>query len=121
MTQSGHSLDIQKYFLNLGQTNSVFRWLQFAWAIIGVGVCFSLAMLKGGHPPGLVFVPFAAAIWVVGHVFLWLVHKLAIRRKCLSGSNNIDRAQWPVMLPILVILSGIILIIGTLGLASFFI
>lgn len=95
--------------------------MQVAWAIIGAGACILLATLKGGHPPGLVFVPVAAAIWVVGHVLLWLIYKLAIRGKRSSDNKNIAEGKWPVMLPILVILSAIILIIGILGLASFFV
>ena len=121
MTLSGHWLIIQESILNAEQAKSVFRWLQVAWAIIGAGICILLATLKGGHPPGLVFVPIAAAIWVVGHVLLWLSHKLAIRGKYLSDNKNIAKGKWPVMLSILVILSGIIFIFGILGLASFFI
>ncbi len=97
-----------------------FRWIQIVWAIIGAYICILLARLKGGHPPGLVFVPIAAAIWLVGHVLIWLSHKLAIRGKFLADNKNIAGGEWPLMLIVLVILCGIVLIFGILFLASFF-
>ena len=101
--------------------NSVSRWLHIVWAVIGASICILLATLKGGHPPGLVFVPIAAAIWVVGHVMLWLSHKLIVRGKYLSDSRNTARGKWPVVLTILVVLCGTILVFGIVGLASFFV
>lgn len=107
--------------LSTDYLKNVFRWLHIVWAIIGASICILLATLEGGHPPGLVFVPIAAAIWVVGHVLLWLSCKLAIRRKYLLDNRNIVRGKWPVMLIVLVILCGIVFIFGIFGLASFFI
>ena len=100
---------------------SVFRWLHVVWAIFAASMCVLLATLKGGHPPGLVFVPVAAAIWVVGHILLWLSHKLANRGNYLSDNRNIARGKSPVMLTTLVILCGIVFFFGIFGLASFFI
>ncbi len=101
--------------------NNVSRWLHIVWAIIGASICVLLATLRGGHPPGLVFVPIVAAIWVVGHVMLWLSHNLVVRGKYLSDNRDSVRGKWPVVLTILVILCGIILVFGVFGLASFFI
>ena len=107
--------------LSTERVRSVLRWLHVAWAIIGTSICILLATLKSGHPPGLVIVPIAAAIWVVGHILLWLSHKLAIRGEYLTDNRKIAKGKWPVTLTILVILCGILFIFGILGLASFFI
>lgn len=100
---------------------NVFLWLHIVWAIIGASISILLATLKGGHPPGLVFVPIAAAIWLVGHVLLWLSHKLLVREKYLANNRNIVGEKRSLMLIVLVIMLGIVFILGILGLASFFI
>jgi hypothetical protein len=92
-----------------------FRWLHTIWAIIGAGVCVLLATAQGGHPPGLVFVPVAAAIWLAGHVLFWGTRKLAIRGKRLAGDSKAASGKWPLILIVLVLLSGILSIFGLLG------
>ena len=93
----------------------VFRWIHAVWAIIGAGSCILLAAAKGGHPPGLVFVPIAAAIWLAGHLLLWASHKLAIHGKNLADSRNIASGRWPVAIVILVLVFGTIFIFGLFG------
>jgi hypothetical protein len=100
---------------------NVFRWLHIVWAFIGASICILLATLKGGHPPGLVFVPVAVAIWLLGHVLLWLSRKLLIQGKSSADNGNSTRGKWPLMLIVFVILLGVVFILGILGLASFFI
>ena len=83
-----------------------------AWAIIGVSVCILLATAKGGHPPGLVFVPIAAVIWLAGHMLLWASRKLAIRGKDLADNRNVASGKWPPTIILLVFISGIVFIVG---------
>ncbi len=94
---------------------NVFRWLHGFWAVVGAGSCILLALAKGGHPPGLVFVPVAAAIWLAGHLLLWASHKLAIRGKNLAESKNIASGKWPVTIVVLVLVFGTIFIFGLFG------
>jgi hypothetical protein len=94
-----------------------FRWLHAIWAIIGAGVCVLLATAQGGHPPGLVFVPVAAAIWLAGHVLFWGTRKLAIRGKRLAGDSAAASGKWPLTLVVLVLLSGALFIFGLLGIS----
>lgn len=100
--------------MNTDYLKNVFRWLHIAWAIIGASACVLLATAKG-HPPGLVFVPIAAAIWLVGHAVLWVSRKLAIRGKHLTDHSNIATGNWPLTLIVLVFLFGIIFIFGLFG------
>ncbi len=94
---------------------NLFRWIHAVWAIIGASSCILLAAAKGGHPPGLVFVPVAAAIWLAGHLLLWVGHKLAIRGKNLAESKNIASGKWPVTIILLAIVCGAIFIFGLFG------
>ncbi len=98
--------------MNTDYLKNVFRWLHVAWAVIGAGICILLATAKGGHPPGLVFVPIAAAIWVAGHVLLWVSRKLAIRGKSIADARNGVGGKWPLILIPLVIIFGFVFIFG---------
>ena len=91
---------------------NVFRWLHVAWAIIGASVCILLATAKGGHPPGLVFIPIAAVIWLAGHMLLWVSRKLAIRGKDLADNRSVASGKWPPTIILLVFISGIVFIVG---------
>ncbi len=94
---------------------NLFRWLHGVWAFIGASSCILLAAAKGGHPPAIVFVPIAAAIWLAGHLLLWVSHKLAIRGKNLAESKNIASGKWPVTIILLAIVCGAIFIFGLFG------
>jgi hypothetical protein len=98
--------------LNTDYLQNVYRWLHVAWAIIGASVCILLATAKGGHPPGLVFVPIAAVIWLAGHMLLWVSRKLAIRGKDLADNRNVASGKWPPAIILLVFISGIFFIVG---------
>jgi hypothetical protein len=54
------------------------RILWIAWAAISLVVALVLALAKG-HPPGLVFVPFVAVAWLVGHLIILAVGHLTKR------------------------------------------
>jgi len=101
--------------LSTNYLKNVFRWLQIVWAIIGASICILLASAKGGHPPGLVLVPIVAAIWLAGHVLLWISRKLAIRGKYVSDSSNIVTNKCPMTLILLVFVFGIVFIFGLFG------
>lgn len=93
----------------------VFRWLHIVWAITGASICILLATATGGHPPGLVFVPIAAAIWLAGHGMLWGSHKFAMRGKYLADNRDIAPGKWPLTIVLLVFLFGIVFIFGLSG------
>jgi hypothetical protein len=101
--------------LNTDYLKNVFRWLHIAWAIIGASICILLATAKGGHPPGLVFIPVAAVIWLAGHVLLWVSRKLAIRGKDLADNRNVVSGKWPPTIILLVFIFGVIFIVGLSG------
>jgi hypothetical protein len=98
--------------LKTNYLKTAFRWLHSIWGIIGAGICILLATARGGHPPGIVFVPLAALIWLAGHVLLWLSRKLAIRGKSYAENRNIALGNWPPMIILLVFTSGIVFIFG---------
>jgi len=77
--------------------------------------------LEGGHPPGLVFIPIAAAIWLVGHILLWLSRKLVIQGKYPAENRNNSEKKRLLRLIVFEILFGVVFIVGIVGLASFFI
>ena len=96
---------------------NVFRGLHIVWAILGAGICILLATAKGGHPPGLVFVPVAAVIWLAGHVVLWVSRKLAIRGRHLAENRNIASGKWPLPIILLGLFFGIVFFFGVLGIS----
>lgn len=98
--------------MNTDYLKNVFRWLHIVWAIVGASVCILLATAKGGHPPGLVFVPIAAVIWLAGHVVLWVSRKLAIRGKSIADARNGAGGKWPLILIPLVIIFGVVFVFG---------
>jgi len=100
--------------LNTDYLKRVFRWLHIVWAIIGSVACVLLATGKG-HPPGLVFVPIAMAIWLVGHALLWLSRKLAVRGKNRADKGKVTHEKWPLTLIALVFLCGVVFIFGSFG------
>lgn len=97
--------------------SKVFRWLHIVWAILGAAICILLVTARGGHPPGIVFVPVAAAIWLAGHGLLWISHKLAALGKHFADSRDIASGQWPLTIILLAILSGMVFIFGLFGIA----
>jgi hypothetical protein len=101
--------------LNTDYLRNVFRWLHTALAIVGAGICILLAATGGGHPPGIVLVPIAAAIWLAVHGLLWVSHKLAIRGKHLADNSNIASGKWPLAIVVLVFITGIVFIFGLFG------
>jgi hypothetical protein len=74
-----------------------------------------LATAKGGHPPGIVFVPVAAVIWLAGHILLWGSHRLAIRGKYSVENREIAPGKWPLSIIFLVSLFGIVFFFGLFG------
>ena len=50
----------------------VFLGLHMLWAVPCALVSIWLASAKGGHPPGIVVVPFVVAAWIGGHLTLGL-------------------------------------------------
>ena len=65
----------------------VFLGLHMLWAVPCALVSIWLASAKGGHPPGIVFVPFVVAAWIGGHLTLGLTQWLLSRG--LRGGNGL--------------------------------
>lgn len=86
-----------------------------AWAIFGAGVCILLASATGGHPPGIVFVPVAAVIWLAGHLLLWASRKLAVRGKNLADNRSDVSVKWPAAIILLVFICAVVFIVGLFG------
>jgi hypothetical protein len=101
--------------LSTDYLKNVFRWLHVAWAIIGAGVCILLAFARGGHPPGIVFIPVAAVIWLAGHMLLWASRKLAVRGKNRADNRSDVSGKWPAMIILLVFICGVVFIVGLFG------
>ena len=91
----------------------IFRILHALVALSAVIICAILILAKGGHPPGIVFVPFVLAYWVVTHLFLlglkWFLSFMARPKK-----DSISQG-WPPLLTLSAILSGCILIFVVYG------
>lgn len=90
-----------------------YRWLHGVWGAVGLAACVLLALAKG-HPPGLVFLPFAAGVWLAGHVLLWLSRRLAIHGRRTAGAvaSGAAPARWPPTLVALAFLGGLVSIGG---------
>jgi hypothetical protein len=72
-----------------------------------------LALAKG-HPPGLVFVPFAAAVWLLGHGALWLANRLVDRSERVAREQGRATGKWPPFLVLLAFCSGVVFFGGLL-------
>ena len=87
-----------------------FRTIHFVLAAIGLITCivFSTA---GGHPPGILFLPMIIPAWLVGHLFIWGIRRLAIR-----GLHNREETQennsWPPTLVLAATLLAVITLTG---------
>ncbi len=93
--------------------NKLFRILHALTALTAVIACVVLIFAKGGHPPGIVFVPFVLVYWVITHVIL-LVLKwfLAYMAKSEEDSNS---QGWPPLLTLIAIISGLFLAFAMYG------
>ena len=95
----------------------IFLLLNIIWAIVGISVVVILGTSTKGHPPGIVFAPIALVLWIIGHVLLWLIHKLAIRGNKQADTKSSAESDWPITLVLLAIFFGIIFVFGFFGIA----
>lgn len=91
-----------------------FRVIWIAWAVIALAVAIPLALSRG-HPPGLVFVPFVAVAWLVGHLLILAVgrlarHLAATRPQIVAAAGARPTAQW---------IAGGLIAIALLGATAF--
>ena len=93
----------------------IFRLLNIIWSITGISVVLILVTSTKGHPPGIVFVPSAVAIWIIGHVLLWLILKLAIRGNQLAVTKSSAGNSWPITLVLLALIFGAVSSFGFFG------
>jgi hypothetical protein len=83
-----------------------FRHVHIAWASLVVASSVVMALIPGGHPPPLAFVPFVLAAGVLGHLLLLAVAWLADRGRHRAGIANDAPSGWPLEAGILGLLLG---------------
>ena len=93
---------------------TLFRIIHFVWAIIGICVCVSLIISRGGHPPAIILLPGALLFWAVGHALLLFSSKLFTRGKKLETRTEVDGKKWPLSLVILAFFLGGVFISGVM-------
>ncbi|MGH1538397.1 MAG: hypothetical protein ACRBDX_10205 [Gammaproteobacteria bacterium] len=93
----------------------IFRLLNIIWAIVGISLTVILVTSTKGHPPGIVFAPIAVVIWIIGHVLLWLICKIAIRGNQQAATKSSVRSDWPITLVLLALLFGAVCVFGFFG------
>jgi hypothetical protein len=93
----------------------VFLGLHILWAVPCVLVSIWLASATGGHPPGIVFVPFVVAAWIGGHLTLGLTRWLLSRGLRAGGFPTSREAYWAPSVLIGLVSCGLI---GFGGLAA---
>lgn len=81
------------------------------WGAIGLSLCVLLALVPGGHPPLMIFIPLVAAVWVAGHVFIWGAGRIAALGRRRASAGNGARA-WPWGLMVVLVLTGFACAIG---------
>lgn len=89
----------------------LFRILYIVWALPCIAACVVLLQATEGHPPGIVFLPFAIGIWVIGHLLLWGTRRLVERG---VASKNPAWQDWPPSIVVAIIGSGIASFLGVL-------
>lgn len=72
------------------------RTAHVSWGAFALGLSILVIRFgEEGHPPGIVFLPVVIAVWIAGHVGLWLAARLAA-----SGRRAVapPAASWPFVL-----------------------
>lgn len=85
---------------------------------LGIYACVVLFNARGGHPPGIIFLPVAAVAWIFLHIFLGGMQKLASMGENRAYDRGRDLERWPSVLILVVIASSIIFINGIPGLTA---
>lgn len=95
-----------------------FRWLHTVVALIGLAVCGLLLSADSGHPPGIVFVPLAVAVWLVIHLFIGLTQFFARKGRQRAHTLGSESQKWPVALVLIVFACSALFLYGTGGLVE---
>jgi hypothetical protein len=93
-------------------------WLHTLIAIIGLVVCAVLLMARSGHPPGIVFLPYALVAWLMIHIFLGFIQVLASQGNKYTFKQGKELSSWPVALVIVVAGCGIFFLYSLGGMVS---
>lgn len=93
-----------------------FRWAHIMWAGLAGVACTLLIVGGGGHPPPIILVPVVGVVWVVGHIALWGVRRLAVKGRVLGSNSEGEARSWPPGLIIAVIGTGAASSLGLLQL-----
>jgi len=86
------------------------------WGVIGFSICVLFALVPGGHPPLLIFIPLVAAAWFVGHIAIWGAGRIAARGRRAAFEADAEARAWPFGLVVVLVLAGIACAIGLLQL-----
>lgn len=84
---------------------------------IGVYACAVLFNARGGHPPGIIFLPLAAGIWIFLHIFLGVIQKLGSMGVQRVYDAGLEPGPWPPALILVVAGCSIIFFNGLTGIA----
>jgi tetrahydromethanopterin S-methyltransferase subunit F len=88
------------------------------WGAIGFSICVLFAVVPGGHPPLMIFIPLVAAVWFVGHVAIWGAGRIAARGRRAALEAGTEARAWPLGLVAGLALAGIASAIGLLQLVA---
>ncbi|MBT8402084.1 MAG: hypothetical protein KJO98_16530 [Rhodothermia bacterium] len=86
--------------------------LHVLWALPCLAGTVFLAFADG-HPPGLIFVPVALAVWLLGHGVLWITRSLGERAQFGRETS----LRWPVSIVAAVAGTGVASFLGILAMA----
>lgn len=86
------------------------------WGVIGFSLCVLFALVPGGHPPLMIFIPLIVAVWFVGHIAIWGAGRIAARGRRAAIEADAEARAWPLGLVAVLVLAGIAGAIGLLQL-----
>lgn len=96
---------------------TIFRVLHVIVLCTGILACAVLFHAREGHPPGIIFLPFAAAAWVFLHLFLAGIYKLGSMGEDRAYALGAEPEPWPPALILTVLGCCVILFNGMTAIA----
>jgi len=90
-----------------------FRYVHIGWAMLVLAGCVALALMGGGHPPPMAFIPHLLAAGILGHLLLLLVAWLAGRGTARASHAGVAAAGWPVEAGVIALVLGGLAIVAT--------
>jgi hypothetical protein len=94
-----------------------FRWVHGIWALFWLVACTLLVFTGGGHPPPIILLPVALAVWLMGHAALGVLRWLAARGRRAATRHGIESLSWPPGVALATLGTGAVFFLGLLLLA----